>query len=67
MLRYLISFIFVLLALRFVASLARMLSSGGSRPSVGPETQPDPKSPPQFDTSTAIDVPFTEIPPESPR
>lgn len=67
MLRYLFSFIVVLLTLRFVASLARMLSSGGDRPSVGPETQPEPKSPARFDASTAIDVPFTEIPPESPR
>lgn len=67
MLRYLLSFIAVLFTLRFMIALARMLGSGSSRPSVGPEKRPEAKVPPRYDASNAIDVPFTEIPPETPR
>lgn len=67
MFRYLLSFMAVLLTLRFVIGLARMLGSGSQRPRVEPEKPPEAKPPSRYDASNAIDVPFTEIPPETPR
>jgi hypothetical protein len=68
-LRFILIAVFVLLALRFLVSIARLLAMGRRQPTVDPGRSPttSEKRASQFDPSNAIDVPFTEIPPEPPR
>ena len=67
MLRFLISIVFLLLSMRLIASIVRMLTPGRSRPELDPKMRVDPLPKSDIDPSTAVDVPFTEIPPETPR
>jgi hypothetical protein len=71
MLRFIVTAILILLALRFVSLIARLITAG-KRP--GPrlrdqrrdsERQPRPSGP-RVERSDAVDVPFTEIPPDAP-
>ena len=75
MLRFILYTLSFLLALRFVSVIARVIAAGKRRgPRIGEEppdrgeaTQ-DPGHPPRprVRRSDAVDVPFTDIPPDSP-
>ena len=68
MLRFILNTIVILLALRFISMIARAIGAGmRSAPKLDDEPQA-PKRPlrPRDPRSDAVDVPFTEIPPDSP-
>ncbi len=61
MLGFLIRFIFVVVALRFLAALARVALGGGPRANLPRDPAPEGEPPkPLVDRASAIDVPFTE-------
>ena len=68
MLRFILQSIVFLIALRFVVLVARALTAGRrSGPRLEEEPQAPPRAPrPRVSQSDAVDVPFTEIPPDSP-
>lgn len=68
MLRLIFNALLILLSLRFVTMIARAITGGKrSAPPLNEEPQV-PKRParPRVSQSDAVDVPFTEIPPDSP-
>lgn len=68
MLRVILTSILFLVALRFVSLIARLLTSGRrSEPRLSEEPQArERRSRARVPHSEAVDVPFTEIPPDSP-
>ncbi len=67
MFRILLNAILILLAARFAVSIARLMTG---RKQAGPRLDEEPQSKerrarPRVDRSDAVDVPFTEIPPDS--
>jgi len=68
MFRFILNSILFLIALRFVVLVARAVTAGrrkGPRLTEEPEAQGR-RTRPRVSSSDAVDVPFTEIPPDSP-
>lgn len=66
MLRFILGALLVLISLRILVSIGRLIAAGRRREvrdRVKPETPP---LGPRVDKSSAIDVPFKELPPDSP-
>jgi hypothetical protein len=69
MLRFILNTFLILLALRFVSMIARAIGAGRRS---GPRLNEEPEAPKRSTRSRvpphsdAVDVPFTEIPPDSP-
>jgi len=76
MLRFILYTLSILLALRFVSIIARAITAGkrsGPRVDEGPDggeagvPRRERRPGPRIERSDAVDVPFTDLPPDSPK